>query len=1087
MSHKQILNIIFTAVLMLILLAVPQSSVAHAQAGAPVPLSPDLTWLDMGTVQKNVSVIDETLNLNGQMYQAEEQFASSLPGNVASYYGTANLTNLGWIAVGGIGMEAHYWHEAGRFLAVRIAPCADESGEVCINVWESVYSSHLPSFSASGESSESFADPLPVPAFRQRDYNNTLGSGTGCPTIAQAGCWVTAYAMIYNYYQAGYTNPASLNTAIINANLYVQWDSCKDIMPWAPPVAPSGVSFSNSFSCSDCVSQYGDQIDAELANGRPVLAYDENAGPGHMVVITGHKNGDYQINDPWDGSTNRTLSTGALGSYTPTLLLFWNGDPPSSEEPTGFSKISPDDTFQPDPASVTFSWEDTANDKLYYCVEPTDGSAPCSPNTNNWERGYGTTATWPSALNAGTQYRWQVQAWFYCPPTCGNNTFANDGDWWTFTTAGNNYTISGNTGVGGVTLSGGPQTVTSDTNGDYSITIPEGQSVTIRPSKTGFTFNPAFNWYDTVMGDISGQDYTPFVKITGKAGMQGVTLSYINGTPKTVMSNANGNYTIPKLPWKWSGTVTPSKTGFTFLPVNRSYPAPGLQTSAVNQNYTPQVQISGNIGTTNVAGASVTYTINPATTPNTAPLEGNGSYTFKVPYQSTGTVTPAKACYTFSPASQTYSGAANQTLPNFTISFNTYSITGHAGADVTLSYTDGTPKTVTTDINGNYTIPNLPCGWSGTVTPSKSGSMFYPVNRSYTNLQSNKVNQTFTSQYQITGQVSGAPGVMVTYKVGLMEMLNEATMGPNGTYTITAPYGLDITVTPIVSGYSFTPSSMYYPAISQNFVQDYTGLPTISGQAGAAGATLSYTDGTPKTVTIDSSGYYSFGITPGWSGTVTISKPNVTFSVTSRTYTNVTTPQSNQNYPVQATFTSSPAYDGWVLESSETSSIGGSIDSTATTLRVGDDAAKRQYRAILSFATGGLPNVAVIQSAVLKVKQCGAPVGADPFTELGSLVASIREGTFGTAALQMTDFEAAASASTAVGTFNETPVDSWYSANLNATGRGYINAVSGATQFRLRFTLDDNNDANANYMKFCSGDAATSENHPELIINYLLP
>ena len=51
------------------------------------------------------------------------------------------------------------------------------------------------------------------------------------------------------------------------------------------------------------------------------------------------------------------------------------------------------------------------------------------------------------------------------------------------------------------------------------------------------------------------------------------------------------------------------------------------------------------------------------------------------------------------------------------------------------------------------------------------------------------------------------------------------------------------------------------------------------------------------------------------------------------------------------TFTSVATYDGWVLKSAKASNIGGSLNSTAATLRVGDDSSNRRYRSYLSFNT----------------------------------------------------------------------------------------------------------------------------------------
>ena len=74
-----------------------------------------------------------------------------------------------------------------------------------------------------------------------------------------------------------------------------------------------------------------------------------------------------------------------------------------------------------------------------------------------------------------------------------------------------------------------------------------------------------------------------------------------------------------------------------------------------------------------------------------------------------------------------------------------------------------------------------------------------------------------------------------------------------------------------------------------------TGI-TISGNAGAPDAVLSYTDGTPKTATVDGNGNYSFIVPSGWSGSVTPSHMGFPFTPASRSYSNVTVDQTEQNY-----------------------------------------------------------------------------------------------------------------------------------------------------------------------------------------------
>ncbi|MGD0613112.1 MAG: hypothetical protein ABSB41_16560 [Anaerolineales bacterium] len=135
------------------------------------------------------------------------------------------------------------------------------------------------------------------------------------------------------------------------------------------------------------------------------------------------------------------------------------------------------------------------------------------------------------------------------------------------------YTISGNAGVGGVTLSytdGSPETATSAADGSYSFTVSDNWSGTVTPSLAGYTFSPADLTYSNVQADQTGQDYTATAityTISGNAGVAGATLSYTDGTAKTATSAADGSYSFT-VSYNWSGTVTPSLAGYTFSPAD---------------------------------------------------------------------------------------------------------------------------------------------------------------------------------------------------------------------------------------------------------------------------------------------------------------------------------------------------------------------------------------------------------------------------------------------------------------------------------------------------------------------------------------
>jgi hypothetical protein len=81
--------------------------------------------------------------------------------------------------------------------------------------------------------------------------------------------------------------------------------------------------------------------------------------------------------------------------------------------------------------------------------------------------------------------------------------------------------------------------------------------------------------------------------------------------------------------------------------------------------------------------------------------------------------------------------------------------------------------------------------------------------------------------------------------------------------------------------------------------------PAISGTVGVGGATLSYVDGSAKSIISQPDGSYSISVSNLWSGTITPTHPCYLFNPVSRNYTNVASNQTAQNYA--ATFNPTPA------------------------------------------------------------------------------------------------------------------------------------------------------------------------------------
>jgi len=134
------------------------------------------------------------------------------------------------------------------------------------------------------------------------------------------------------------------------------------------------------------------------------------------------------------------------------------------------------------------------------------------------------------------------------------------------------YTISGSVGTSEVTLYYDGSTAISDEQGNYSLNIPYGWSGTVTPYKSSYRFTPESKVYDNVQADQYNQDYSAVLLLTisGNAGVAGATLNYMDGVLRTATTDIQGNYAF-EVPYNWSGTVTPSRIGTTFVPDNITY------------------------------------------------------------------------------------------------------------------------------------------------------------------------------------------------------------------------------------------------------------------------------------------------------------------------------------------------------------------------------------------------------------------------------------------------------------------------------------------------------------------------------------
>ena len=478
-------------------------------------------------------------------------------------------------------------------------------------------------------------------------------------------------------------------------------------------------------------------------------SYDAFDGPDGVHYVFEHESGVYLsvefLKCPEAPSSTCVAVWISEQVQAGTITPGGTSEPGSGADKATFGKTSPyNGQTGLDAASITFSWQAYAGaDKYKYCVQ--QGSA-CAKDDTDWTSTYSRSITLHN-FDFNRTYYWHVKA-TTCELCVPKPWVYSDNDTpWSFRTrtgTGSQVTILGNAGVGGAVLSfvdGSARSVTADSAGSYSLRVSYGWSGTVTPSKPGYVFSPASASFTNLTATQTIQNFaaSAIYVISGNAGLPGVTLSYVNGTPQTVVSDASGNYSIV-VPAGWSGTVTPSKPSYVFSPVNRTYS--NLAANQTAQNYTASLATFTISGNTGVGSVTLRYFNG---TPRSILSDASGNYSITVPFGWSGTVTPSKTAYLFTPANRAYTNViANQTAQNYTAT-PLYTISGNTGAaGTTLSYTDGTPRTVTALSDGSYSL-TVPSGWTGSVTPTHACFTFTPANRNYTNLASSQTSQNFTA------------------------------------------------------------------------------------------------------------------------------------------------------------------------------------------------------------------------------------------------------------------------------------------------------------------------------------------------------
>lgn len=383
------------------------------------------------------------------------------------------------------------------------------------------------------------------------------------------------------------------------------------------------------------------------------------------------------------------------------------------------------------------------------------------------------------------------------------------------------FTISGSAGMDSVEMTGLPEpAVFTDENGYYTAIVEWGWNGTIKPVKAGYKFVPSTENYTKLNADKTNRNYTPepiMLTISGSTGMEGVTME---GLPGNLVTGLGGAYSAT-VDWGFSGMVIPMKDGFEFNPPDMTYAA---ITKDQKTNYTGKeitFTISGSVG---VGGAALKCLPGRAVMSNP-----DGTYSVTVKYGWDGTITPAKAGYTFEPAEIQYPELyGTEVNRDYYASKEKRTIAGTIRTDkntavegiFVLADSDG--GSATTNENGEYEL-TVDYGWRGMVTPTLLGHNFRPTNKRYAvPVTRNQTNQVFTAivrTFTISDTVmiggTGIEGVKVIANNGG----GTAVTNNKGQFSVEVPYNWTGEIALDKEGFSF-PSKPYTSNITENWKDD---------------------------------------------------------------------------------------------------------------------------------------------------------------------------------------------------------------------------------------------------------------------------
>ena len=449
--------------------------------------------------------------------------------------------------------------------------------------------------------------------------------------------------------------------------------------------------------------------------------------------------------------------------------------------------------------------------------------------------------------------------------------------------------------------------VKTDERGRYEFSaVPAGKRYTLKADAKDFYFEPQQIVYDDLKS-AANQDFVPYVVLEGEILSEGKAISDVVisvGGNVSVNTNQFGKYKFEKIEYGSSFSISASKTGMTFYPLN-------IDIEKVSKNHDGlNFYIANSIaGRVTVQGSGFglgNMVIDVSGSTKTA-INSDYSGNFIVSGLVQGgsfEITPKAGGYSFTPPSRRFTSLRESFVgQNFTAVKESYTVKGNVnigGKPIRNAVVGITKRALKyyTDDEGNFEIANLDYGGPYTVTILSKEHFFEPI--VIETLDKNTTIE-FSTDISLGGVIlSGGkplPGVTVDVN-GKKHKTDES-----GKYLITGlKYDGDYLLSLSAPGVVFSPSQKEYTAVKKSILNEVfnasaivNGRITLNGKA-FAGASITVT-GDSAVYKSDSNGYYLIqNLALGQDHTIEVASPGYKFDPPKKEYKNLDSGKMSENF-----------------------------------------------------------------------------------------------------------------------------------------------------------------------------------------------